>query len=314
MIATVTLNPAVDKTIKSTRVVLGAVNRMDEATNIAGGKGINVTKVLRGYDYDVKALGFLGGFSGKFIAKSVEDMGALDAFTRISSDTRTSINLITDDGYVTELLEPGPEISSSELKKFMRTFEKEIADCEIVIISGSVPRGIDSTIYADLINLASSMGKKVLLDCSGDALKKGMYARPYMIKPNINELQSLIGWKVSGMQEVREAAGQLVEWGIPHVLVSMGSKGILYAKEGEVETEVYYVPAPTVKAVNTVGSGDSAVAAFAMAVAEGLSPVETVKKCVAISAANTLSLENGVVDREKAEELMGMLSLSGTIH
>ena len=311
MIATVTLNPAIDKTIRTSRVVPGSVNRMDEATDVAGGKGVNVTKVLLNFGYDVKTLGLLGGFSGKFIAKSIEDMGAVNAFTKVKGQTRTSINLITDDGYVTELLEPGPEISPLELKKFVDSFENEIQDCEIVILSGSIPKGVDSKIYADLINIASNMGKKVLLDSSGDSLKKGMYARPFMIKPNINELQSLLGRKVTGMQEIGEAASQLVEWGIPHVLVSMGSKGILYAKEGEDGTELYYVSAPKLKTVNTVGSGDAAVAAFAMAVLEGLNPSETVKKCVAVSAANTLSMENGVIDRKKAEEIYGTLKLSG---
>lgn len=313
MIATVTLNPAVDKTLNASRIVLGAVNRMDDVSNIAGGKGINVAKVLRQYGEEVTALGFLGGYSGALIADTVKKIGVNDNFTRVSGETRTSINVISEDGYVTELLEPGPTILSKELDSFMETYRTTVEECDIIILSGSIPVGVKSSIYADMINYANSCGKKVLLDTSGEALKKGMYARPFMMKPNMKELESLMGRKIQGMQEVSEAAVQIVEWGVPNVLVSMGAKGIFYAKEGADEIETYYVPAPNVRAVNTVGSGDSAVAAFAIALRNGLNPADTLKKCVAISAANTLSKENGVIDLERAGEIEAKLSLCAPI-
>lgn len=303
MIATVTLNPAVDKTIHTSRVVLGAVNRTEDVVNIAGGKGINVAKVLRQYGVDVKCLGFLGGYCGELIKESVEKMGAVNAFTSIEGETRTSINIISEDGYITEFLEPGPSISNEEIQSFVSNYERSIEDCEIVVISGSAPIGVESSIYADLITIANDKGKKVLLDASGDNLKKGMYARPYMIKPNLKELEGLIGRRIQGMQEVGVAASQLVEWGIPNVVVSMGSKGILYAKDTGEDCALYYVQAPSIRVVNSVGSGDSAVAAFAMSVLEGMTPEETVRKCVAISAANTMSIENGHIDVEAAQKI-----------
>ncbi|MCR4789299.1 MAG: 1-phosphofructokinase family hexose kinase [Lachnospiraceae bacterium] len=310
MIATITLNPAVDKTLNASRVVMGTVNRMDSACNMPGGKGINVAKVLRQYDVEVKTLGFIGGYSGDFIEEAMEKIGAVPKFTRVSEDTRTSVNLITEDGYITEFLEPGPNISDAELKEFFASYEKEIEDCDIVVISGSAPRGVDPSAYVRMIEIANAGGKKVLLDTSGDNLKKGMYSRPYMMKPNLKELESIMGRRIQGLSEVAESAMQIVEWGVPHVLVSMGNKGILYARDDNGESKVIYVPAPSIRAVNSVGSGDCAVAAFALSILEGLDPEKTLKKCVAISAANACSLENGLISKEKAEELESMLTLS----
>ncbi|MCR4989291.1 MAG: 1-phosphofructokinase [Lachnospiraceae bacterium] len=309
MVATVTLNPAVDKTLKASRLIMGTVNRMDSSHSMPGGKGINVSKVLRQYDVDVKALGFLGGFSGDLIEDAVKDMGVKAAFTRIAGDTRTSVNLITEDGYITELLEPGPKIPKKELESFYVTYEEEIKDCGIVVISGSAPVGVDASSYVRMIEKANDMGKKVLLDTSGENLKKGMYARPYMMKPNMKELESIMGKRIQGLSEVSESAAQIVEWGVKHVMVSMGSKGILYAYDDDRDTKVLYVQAPSIRMVNSVGSGDSAVAAFVISQLNGLGPEETLKKCVAISAANACSLENGLIDKGKASEFESALKL-----
>ncbi|MCR5503829.1 MAG: bifunctional hydroxymethylpyrimidine kinase/phosphomethylpyrimidine kinase, partial [Lachnospiraceae bacterium] len=196
---------------------------------------------------------------------------------------------------------------------FMNSYAAEIARCRIVVISGSIPRGVPVTIYADLIRIAKSMKKKVLLDTSGDALKKAVAAKPYMIKPNLKELEILMDRKIHGMQAVTLATAQLIQQGIPNILVSMGSKGILYARASKRSKDgmnLYYVQAPHVQVVNTVGSGDCAVAAFAMAILEKLKPEEICRKCVAISSANTLTIENGVIDVAKADEFYRKLELS----
>lgn len=314
MIATITLNPALDKTLRTSRVVQGTVNRIEEVVNVAGGKGINVAKVLKQYGYDAKALGFLGGYTGEYISDTVAKIGAINKFTAVEGQTRTSINVITEDGYVTEYLEPGPEISESEFNSFMETYKSEIKDCDIVIISGSAPKNIKPEVYAELITIAKEAGKKVLLDTSGENLKAGVKALPFMIKPNMKELETLMGKRVQGMQEVCEASTALVKMGIPNVLVSMGSKGILYSKEGPSGVIQFYVKAPSIRVVNSVGSGDSAVAAFAMAVLEGKNPEETLKKCVAVSVANALSIENGIIPLEKAKEIEETLELCVPIY
>lgn len=299
MITTVTLNPAVDKTYSTAMLMPGQVNRMDSVKNIAGGKGINVAKVLRQYDYPVKAMGFIGGYTGAFIETVAGKLQMQCAFTHIEGETRTSINILGGDGYVTELLEPGPTILDEELQKFLKDYEKEIEDSSLVILSGSAPDQVPANIYRELIKLAERKNKKVLLDTSGDFLKEGAMERPFMIKPNIKELEIISGRRIRGLEECKEAAMSLHKEGISHVLVSMGAKGLLYVTDGR----VLYAKAPKVKAVNTVGCGDCVVAAFAMGYEQNLKSDELLKLCVGISAANATTLENGIIPMDEAKIL-----------
>ena len=300
MIATVTLNPAVDKTYTAARMIPGQVNRIDSIKNIAGGKGINVTKVLRQYNYSVRAFGFLGGYTGKFIADYVKEIGAECCFTSVEGETRINTNILSQDGYVTELLEPGPDITQEEMGRFFADFEGNIGDCELVVFSGSAPEHIPATIYHDMIMRAKVMGKKVILDSSGEYLKRSVNACPFMVKPNLKELEVLSGRKTRNLEDIIGAALQLGGKGIPHVMVSMGAKGLLYVAD----RQVMYAKAPAVKAVNTVGCGDSVVASFAMAYTKDLSHELLLKYCVGISAANATTLESAVIPMGLAEEMM----------
>lgn len=307
MITTVTLNPAIDKTITTSRLLPGQVNRGDSVKNIAGGKGINVTKVLRQYGSSVCALGFLGGYTGRFIEEYVEGLGAESAFTLIAGETRTSTNVLSMDGYVTEILEPGPVICEEEKVRFLQTYTEKLAGSRFVVLSGSSPKGLSTDIYAQLIELAERQKLRTVLDTSGELLVQGVKAKPFLIKPNTRELEYLTGRKLRELSEIREAALQLVsEGGIAHVLVSMGEKGMLYATE----RKCLYAKAPEVKALNTVGSGDSAVAAAVMALQQEASMEDTLRLCVAISAANTTTLENAVIPKEYAAELLTQVQIT----
>lgn len=299
MIATVTLNPAIDKTAKAARMIPGQVNRMDSITNIAGGKGVNVTKILRQYEYEVTALGFLGGYTGRFIKEQLAGMGVECRFTEIGQDTRCNLNVISEDGYVTELLEPGPVISKEELEAFYSEYQEILGKCELVILSGSIPKGVPENVYAVLTKMADKAGVKVLLDSSGEALKAGISAKPFMVKPNLKELEGLIGKKINDREEILTVADSFVKHGISHVMVSMGSKGLLYVHENE----ALYAKAPLVKAVNTVACGDSVVASFAMSLMKGDSMEQCLKRAVAISAANATTMESAVIPKDVAEEL-----------
>ena len=299
MITTVTLNPAVDKTYTAARLLLGQVNRMDSVKNIAGGKGINVSKVLRQYDYPVKALGFMGGYTGRFIEDYAKEIGIQCHFTHVKGETRSSINILSQDGYVTEVLEPGPTISEAELADFLQDFDREISDSKLVILSGSAPAGVPSSIYGELIQRSKKQGKKVLLDTSGPLLREGVAAKPFMIKPNVKELEILADRRLKNLEEIADAAVFLNRQGIEHILVSMGAKGLLYVREGE----VIHAKAPKIRAVNTVGCGDSTVAAFAMALESSLSGESMLKLCIGISAANASTLESAVIPKDLAKEL-----------
>ena len=306
MITTVTLNPAIDKTITTSRLLTGQVNRSESVKNIAGGKGINVTKVLRQYGNPVCALGFLGGYTGRFIEEYVKGLGAESAFTEIAGETRTSTNVLSQDGYVTEILEPGPVIGEEEKERFLQTYKEKIAGSEFVVLSGSAPKGLPTDIYAQLIALADEQKIRTVLDTSGELLVEGVKTKPFLIKPNSKELEYLTGRRLRELREIKEAALQLVAEGIAHVLVSLGEKGMLYATEGK----CLFAKAPKVKALNTVGSGDSAVAAAVMALQQGASMEDTLRLCVAISAANTTTLENAVIPKEYAAELFTQIQIT----
>ena len=154
MIYTVTLNPAIDKTAEIADFAAGTVNRITSVREDAGGKGINVTKILRQYDYPVRALGFLGGYNGRFIEDYLKSIGAEFCFTYVNGETRCNTNVLSGDGSVTELLEPGPIVSKEELNDFLGKYEEALTDSEVIVISGSIPEGVPVTIYADLIRLA----------------------------------------------------------------------------------------------------------------------------------------------------------------
>lgn len=172
MVLTVTLNPAVDKTRRLNELLLGQVNRLQSVMSVAGGKGVNVTKILRQFEYPVTAMGFIGGYTGQLIQERLTEMGAECHFTYIDQATRVSTNILADNGYVTEVLEPGPVISKDELSRFLSEYKRQLQRVDMVVLSGSIPQGVPEDIYETLTMLAKEAGCKVFLDTSGEALKR----------------------------------------------------------------------------------------------------------------------------------------------
>lgn len=300
MILTITLNPAVDKTCHIQELILGQVNRLESTKSIAGGKGVNVTKILRQFDYPVTAMGFLGGYSGRMIEETLEKMGAVCRFTHIAQETRVSTNILAENGYVTEILEPGPVITEGELQQFLEEYKARLPHCEVVVLSGSIPQGIPTNIYQTLTKLAKEQGCKVLLDTSGEALKAGVEAAPYLIKPNHKELEVLVGRKLGNQEELVAVAKELLEKGIQKVLISMGAQGLLYVDgKGAVKQ-----PAYKVKAINTVACGDTVVASYCMSELDGKDREEAVKCATALSAANATTAVSAEIPVETYRKLL----------
>ena len=299
MILTVTLNPAVDKTYTAGELIAGHVNRMRTVMSIAGGKGINVARVLRQYGHSVYAAGFLGGYTGDFIEDQLNREGIGCRFVRVEGDTRVNMNIISDNGYVTEILEPGPEISGEDLNRFFAGYDELMEECGLVVLSGSLAVGAPDDIYATLISKASDRGVRVILDTSGEALRKGIEAGPYMIKPNQRELEYIVGHKLVNRETVAHAALSIHEKGVEHVVVSMGKKGLLSVSGNK----VYFAKAGKVEALNTVSCGDSVVASYAMSMLEGVSDEQALVRAAAISAANATTLKNADIPKEIVEEL-----------
>ena len=210
------------------------------------------------------------------------------------------MNILADNGYVTEILEPGPEIGEEKLQQFLSQYEALLSDCEIVVLSGSAARGLPDDIYVTLIEKARMKGIKTMLDTSGESLRNALFAKPYLIKPNLKELEYIAGHRLVNREAVMEAALEVHKSGIAHVIVSMGKKGLLSVSSGGY---VYFAKAGTVRAVNTVGCGDCVVASFAMSVLKGDSKEEALRRAAAISAANASTLKSADVPLDVAQEL-----------
>ncbi len=304
-IVTVTLNPAVDKTYTTQGLIAGHVNRMRTVMKIAGGKGVNVAKILRQYGYEVAATGFLGGYSGRFIEEDLAGRGAECRFVHVEGETRSNMNILADDGYVTEILEPGPVISEREKTEFLGQYDRLLAECGLVILSGSVAQGLDDDIYAVLIKRAAKAGVPVWLDSSGEGLRLGLRAKPGMIKPNWRELEYIVGNRLADIEAVARAAQTILGQGIPEVIVSMGRKGLMcVTADGVLHADVKgIVP------VNTVGCGDSVVASWAMSYVTGEPRKEALKRACAVAAANATTAQSANIPLETARELMNRIAV-----
>lgn len=303
MVLTVTLNPAVDKTCRLNELLLGQVNRLQSVMSVAGGKGVNVTKILRQFEYPVTAMGFIGGYTGQLIQERLTEMGAECHFTYIDQATRVSTNILADNGYVTEVLEPGPVISKDELSRFLSEYKRQLQRVDMVVLSGSIPQGVPEDIYETLTILAKEAGCKVFLDTSGEALKKAVKAKPYLLKPNKKELEYLVERKLTNTEEIKEQIKKLLDSGVEKVIVSLGSKGFVY---GDREGIIAQKPVK-VKAVNTVACGDCLVASFCMSEMEDTNRMQAIYKAAALAASNATTSVSAQIPMELYREFTGSL-------
>ncbi|EEA85658.1 1-phosphofructokinase [Peptacetobacter hiranonis] len=300
MITTVTLNVSLDKAYRINTVVeSGKVIRVSSCNNTAGGKGLNVSRVVDICGEKVLATGFVGGNIGNLVEELLEKDNIDNKFVHVKSETRNCINILDENNISTEFLESGEMIYDNEVEKFISEFDKIIDLSDVITISGSIPKGVPIDIYSTLIKMIKEKGKKVILDTSNQPLKEGIKALPTMIKPNSEEIEMLLGLSISNKTELLESAVNLHKKGIELVVVSLGKDGaLLVCDEG-----IYHGKPPKLEVVNTVGCGDSMVAAFAVGLSRGYSYKECLKYAVSISAANAMSLSTGSFEKETAEEI-----------
>ena len=284
MIYTITLNPAMDRTLRVEKIRPDDSTRIRREQRYAGGKGIDVSRVLTTLGLVNKALGFVGGFAGEELEGRLLNEGIACDFVRISGETRT--NIVVNEastGNQTVFDASGPEISPYELMQMIHKVEKVEAP-ETVVISGSLPPGVHPEIYRKIIGIFKDRGARVLLDTDGDALKVGIHGFPDVIKPNIHELGRLVGRKLQKKDEIISAAKGVLKQGVGVVLVSMGAEGMLLIAE----KEQYLASPPEVKVENTIGAGDSAVAGFVYGLVGGKDVKEALICAVSAGTATTL--------------------------
>jgi tagatose 6-phosphate kinase len=301
MIATVTLNASVDKLYLVEKNTLGTVMRVREVCNTAGGKGLNVSKVAALAGESVTATGFLGGFNGRCVARMLETAGIVPRFAETGAETRSCVNIRDiSTGTHTEYLEPGAEVSAREIDEFKKLFSEALQISDVITISGSAPKGVPMPFYGDLVKLAKEAGKPVVVDASGEMLIGAVKAKPTLIKPNTDEIAQLLGGAPESQDEIIEAATRLHGAGIEYVAVSLGKRGsILACGEG-----VFIGETPDIPVVNTVGSGDSMVAGFAISICRGYSAAEMLRLATAIATANALEIQTGHISPKNVEKLL----------
>lgn len=300
MIITITLNPSVDRSYRIDDFQKGKIFRCSDYRKIPGGKGLNVTRVINDLGEDVTAVGFLGGRNGNFISDKLDEIKINHRFINIKGETRDCIAILSKDNSQTEILENGPKISKKEFDKFLNEYINIIKDSDIICASGSLPKNLDACTYFNLITIANKCNKKFILDSSGEFLKEGIKAKPYMIKPNKEELENIISCKINNDEELIKEAIKIHKMGVENVLISLGSKGaLLVCSYG-----VFRAIIPEIDAVNPVGSGDSMVAGFAAAVDRGYSIENILKFASACGTANAMEMETGKVNINNVNNLM----------
>ncbi len=281
MIITVTLNPAIDKTAQVDKMVCNGLNRLDHVLLDVGGKGINVSKAIQQLGGQSICTGFIAGENGQWIEKKLDQMGLEYKFQHVDGNTRMNLKVLDKDMNLTELNEVGQEISQQDVKALSDALLEMTFEGDIVVLAGSVPKGVPKTIYNELITLLKEKGAKVILDADGDLFTAGIEAGPYLIKSNKYELCKYFGLNedVSDLVLI-ENARKLLYKGIELVVISLGSDGAMFITHDEVAR----VPGLNIVAHSAVGAGDSMVGALAYGIEQNYELIPLIKWAVATSA------------------------------
>ncbi|WP_432408107.1 1-phosphofructokinase [Wukongibacter sp. M2B1] len=305
MITTVTLNTSVDRRYILKDICKDEIFRCEDYSYTPGGKGINVSRVLNQLNVKLTCLGFVGGFSGGFIEEQLKLLKIDTNFTKINGETRTCIGIIFEDGSQSEILEKGPEISKKEIDDFIEKYKAALEKSKIITISGSIPKGVSSDIYRHLIELANKMDVKVILDTSGYSLIDGIKASPYLIKPNKDELEAITKIKINSNNDIIRACKDLMNMGAKNIAVSLGKDGmIFFGNEGKFKVRI-----PKIKVLNTVGSGDSTVAGFALGLLKKSDIEDILKLANACGISNAMEKETGKINVSIVKDLIDSIEV-----
>jgi 1-phosphofructokinase len=282
MIYTITLNPALDYSLETSKFDLGKLNLSEKAYFLGGGKGINVSKVLKNFNVESTAIGFLGGFTGNFIKEELKEKNIKEDFVEVLGNTRVNIKIKTGE-IETELAGLSPEINENHVLALKEKLTN-IQDGDILVLSGSVPKSLKTTIYKELVE-GLDKNIKVILDTRGEAFVETLKVKPFLVKPNHHELEEFCGKELHSLEEIVEGARTIQKLGVQNVIVSMGKDGSILLTEDSVYKG--NVPKGTLK--NSVGAGDSMVAGLVSKLAQGESLLEAYKFGIASGSATAFS-------------------------
>ncbi len=282
MIYTLTLNPSIDYVLRIEQFDDGQTIRSKSEEKYPGGKGIMVSKLLKNLGAKSINIGFLGGFTGEFIKNKLENLGIDEEFTKISDDSRINVKLKYDTE--TEINAQGPQIKEEEIEDFLNYLD-DLEEDDFVIISGSIPKSLGDDFYRVIVNLLEMNNVRFALDTSGKKLFKLSSYKPFLVKPNKDELSEIFEDKIDSDEKIAKYARKLIDQGAENVIVSLGKDGSMF-----VDNNIAYKAKPIEgKLINSVGSGDSMVAGYIYGYMKGLSKIDSYKLAIACGSATAFS-------------------------
>ncbi len=282
MIYTVTLNPALDRELTVPVIQYDEVLRATEVRIDYGGKGFNVSRALCALGLSSVALGFLGGMTGRRFVEGLPCLGIEVDFVEIKDETRTNISIVTANrSRYLKVNEPGPAISPDEQAALLQKVKRLAKPGDWWVLSGNLPRGVPATFYAQIIDLVQAADARVVLDTSGEPLKHGCKAGPYLVKPNADEAAELTGIPATTPEAAHEAVQAIVALGAQNVFMSFGKLGALLF-DGR---QAWFAAAPQIEERNPIGAGDCAVAGLTCGLSQGFPAAEALRWGVASGSA-----------------------------
>ena len=299
-IYTITLNPAVDRELTVPVINYDQVLRSKTQNVDFGGKGFNVSRMLKSLGAESTALGFVGGKSGELLNEGLQSLGIQTDFVWISGETRTNVSIKSqkNDHYI-KVNEPGPTITESEQKALVEKISRLTQPGDWWVIAGSLPPGIPADYYSQLIKILQSKHAKVVFDASGKPFAEGCLAQPFLVKPNDIELHEMTGMPVGTIEEITHAANKLQEMGIMITVVSLGKNGALLLSE----QENWWAKSPPIQESNPIGAGDSLVGGMVFALSQDYPLEEALTWGVACGAAAASLSGTGVGSYEYVKSL-----------
>ena len=297
MIYTVTFNPAIDYIVYMKELEKGSINRSERETAFFGGKGINVSFILKELGHESTALGFVAGFTGKALEQGIENKGLHADFVRLENGI-TRINVKIRSGEETDINAQGPDIKQGDIDRLFEKLDR-LKEGDVLILAGSIPKTLPSDIYERIMERLYGRGVQFVVDATKELLVNSLKYKPFLIKPNNDELSEIFGVEIKTPELSAEYGKKLVKKGASNVLVSMGGKGAVLCDENG---KTHYMPAVGGEAVDTVGAGDSMVAGFIAGYTEKKDYEYALKLGTAAGAATAFS--EGLGTRDKIYELL----------
>ncbi|EEX67163.1 1-phosphofructokinase [Vibrio metoecus] len=305
-VVTITLNPALDLTGSMNQLNVGSVSLVEQSSLHAAGKGVNVAKVLSELGADVTVTGFLGRDNQELFCQLFNQLGVRDEFIRIDGATRINVKLVEHNGAVSDINFPGITVTQADIDAFEATLLRLAQDHDYFVLAGSLPKGISPQRCAGWISQLRSMNKKVLFDSSREALMVGLEARPWLIKPNDEELSQWCGKELSTLKECQQAASQLAQKEIENIVISMGANGVMWLNENE----WLHAKPPKMQVVSTVGAGDTLVAGLCWGHMQHMEKDNLLRFATALSALAVTQVGVGISDKEQLNTLQQQIQVS----